>query len=461
MQRTIAGLTLGMVLLSVAICTNGQQKTADEFVSVVGQFGIMLPTTIRDDFKPDILRMEDDKLVAWEYRWNLDSDQAAIIYAVGNVDMEAKADLYLERLRDNYAPGTIRNQKKTSFAGHPGLVSVIDSPNPIRKTSRAMIWVYVLKNRVYLMSLTLDNNATMEEHLKLMSTFRLLSPTEVETRVASMLAELTPEPLAQDPAPSRPTTDAQDAALKGRVKTVTTESEPYAGELLLGTRELASIENYDEHGNIVKTVEYRNSRPVRLRLYGTNKGERAFREKRRVWIDYKGRNNSVAREPYTEQRLYTIKYKHDPDGRLLEMRVLSDDGKEMETAKYNLKAKTVGRRYDPDYRAIRIPPFGFRSLMDMIIAANLTVNVNSKDIVSTLDANGNSVEDAYQVMNGSYSRPGFDGEKYYPIYRTDKLQHEYKLDDRGNWIQRKTVALTKDKQAVPLEVTYRTITYYQ
>ena len=38
---------------------------------------------------------------------------------------------------------------------------------------------------------------------------------------------------------------------------------------------------------------------------------------------------------------------------------------------------------------------------------------------------------------------------------------EYKLDDRGNWIQRKTLALAKDKQAVPLEVTYRTITYYQ
>jgi len=421
----------------------------------------MLPTTIRDDFKYDILRMEDDKLVAWEYRWNLDSDQAAIIYAIANVDMEAKADLYLERLRDNYAPGTIRNQKKTSFAGHPGLVAVIDSANPIRKSSRAMIWIYVLKNRVYLMSLTLDDNAKMEEHLKLMSTFRLLRPTDIETRVGAMLSELTPEPLAQEPALSRPTTDSQDAALKGRVKTVITESEPYAGELLFGARETVSVEDYDEHGNIVKSVEYRNSRPVRLRLYGTYKGERAFREMRRIWLDYKDKNASVAREPVVEQKLYTIKYKHDPDGRLLEMRVLSDDGKEMETAKYNLKAKTVGRRYDPEYRAIRLPPFGFRSLMDMIMTANISVNVNSKDIVSTLDANGNSIEDAYQVLNGSYSRPGFDGEKYYPIYRTDKLQHEYKLDDRGNWIQRKTIALTKDKQAAPMEVTYRKIIYYQ
>jgi len=137
MRRTVAAFIVSLVLLSVAISTRGQQKAPEEFVSVIGQFGVMLPTTIRDDFKYDILRMEDDKLVAWEYRWNLDSDQAAIIYAIANVDMEAKADLYLERLRDNYAPGTIRNQKKTSFAGHPGLVAVIDSANPIRKSSRA------------------------------------------------------------------------------------------------------------------------------------------------------------------------------------------------------------------------------------------------------------------------------------------------------------------------------------
>src|SRR4051794_28488589 len=162
----------------MAICTSGQQKAPEEFVSVIGQFGVMLPTNIRDDFRHDIIRMDNDKLISWIYRWNLDSDQAVVLYAVGKVDFEAKADFYPEKFRDTYAPGSVRNQKKTLFAGHPGLVSVVDSPGRGRETSHAMIWTYLLKNRVYLMSLTLDDNARTEEHLKLMSTFRFLSPKD-------------------------------------------------------------------------------------------------------------------------------------------------------------------------------------------------------------------------------------------------------------------------------------------
>jgi len=212
MQPKLIAFTLTLVLLTSAICTNGQTKTPDEFVSVIGQFGVMLPSTIRDDFPYDVIRMGDEQLVAWIYRWDLDSDQAVIIHAVGTVDMEAKADLYLERFRENYAPGSIRNQKKTSFGGHPGLVSVVDSPGRGREFSRAMIWTLLIKNRAYLMSLTLDDNARIEEHLKLMSTFRLLSPKDLEPRLATMVQEITPEPLAQGSPPPRPTTDVQDAA---------------------------------------------------------------------------------------------------------------------------------------------------------------------------------------------------------------------------------------------------------
>lgn len=86
-------------------------------------------------------------------------------------------------------------------------------------------------------------------------------------------------------------------------------------------------------------------------------------------------------------------------------------------------------------------------------------------IVSTLDANGNSIEDAHQEANGSYSRPRSDGfhttEEWLLTYRTDKERHEYKFEDHGNWIQRNTLALTKDKGAVATEITYRTINYYE
>ena len=53
--------------------------------------------------------------------------------------------------------------------------------------------------------------------------------------------------------------------------------------------------------------------------------------------------------------------------------------------------------------------------------------------VSTLDANGHAIEDAFRVRDGS---------------------------NHGNWIKQKTFAL-KDKGPVPTYITYRTITYYQ
>ena len=464
MHRIISAFTLSVVLLTAAICTNGQQKAPEEFLSVIGQFGVMLPSNIRDEFRRDIIRVDNDKLVSWIYRWDLDSDQAVVLYAIGNVDFEAKADFYLEKFRDTYAPGSVLNQKKTSFAGHPGLVSVVDSPWSNRKISRAMVWTYLLKNRVYLMSLTLDDNARTEEHLKLMSTFRLLNPKDIEPRVTAMVEELTPERLPLEPAPSRPTTDARDAALKGRVKSVTTESEPYVDESLYGARELVSVENYDEQGNLVKTVVYRNSRPARVRLYGIHNGDRAFRETIRVWkfpTDSKDKN--VAVEVKLEQELYTIKYRYDAAGNLLEMRVLRDDGKEMESAKYDLKSKTVKHRYDSHFRPVP-SRLVVRSILELIMIAATAPPGKPTEIVSTLDANGNSIEDAHQVPNGSYSRPRSDGfhttEEYFLIYRTDKERHAYKFDDHGNWIQRKTFALTQDKGTIATEIIYRTITYY-
>lgn len=449
MQRKLSVFTFALVLLTVAIYTNGQQKTADEFVSPIGKFGIMLPPTSPDYFNSVKLKTGDDKLIAWVYRWALDSEQAVVIYAIGKVDLESKADFYLESFRDNYAPGSIKNQKKTSFAGHPGLVSVVDS-----STGSSIVWTYLLKNSVYLISLTLDEKSRIEDHIKLMSTFRLVSPKDIEPRLTAMVEELTPEPLAPVPALSRPTTDAQDAALKGRVRTVITESEPYVDGSLFGVVETLFVEDYDEHGNLVKTVIYKDSLPRRVRLYGSYKGERAFREIRRLhtWVESKDKKDSGVRDINAKPRVYTIKYQYDPDGELLQMRVLQEDGKEMERASYDLKAKTVTRRYDSYYQFIRaVSPLG------------------TMKMVSKLDANGHSIEDAYQVPSGitheqssDYSRLfGFTFfDKSYQRYRTDKEQHEYKYDDRGNWIQRKSFSLAKEKQVVPIAVTYRTIIYY-
>lgn len=454
MHRKLVAFTLTLVVLAVAICTNGQQKAPGEFVSPIGQFGIMLPQSKRDSYSYESFSIEGNTLIAWVDNWKLDSEQAVIIYGIGKLDLEPKADFYLETLRDKYAQGSVISQKKTSFAGHPGLISVVDTNTRFQGITRAMIWTYLIKNRVYLMSLTLDDKAKMEEHLKLMSTFRLLSPKDMETRLAELVEELTPELLPQSPVPSRPTTDAQDAALKGRVKTVITEAEPVVEGTLFGATETVSVENYDEHGNLLKTVDYRDSLPRRVRVYGSYKGERAFREKKKVWrwVDWRDKKDSGDREMMTEPRVFTIKYKHDPNGQLLQTRVFRDDDKEMGTSSYNLKERTVTHRYLPDYQ--------FRRKVTSIL---------SPKTVSTLDPSGNSIEDAYQVFAGSSYEPTYQSfypgnfianDKWYQHYKTEKEQYEYTFDSRGNWIQRKTFAVTKDNQRVPAEVTYRTIIYY-
>ncbi len=66
-------------------------------------------------------------------------------------------------------------------------------------------------------------------------------------------------------------------------------------------------------------------------------------------------------------------------------------------------------------------------------------------ITDALDANGNSIEDAYRVRDGATPISRYDGDKYIqsyePRYKTEKVKHEYELDDHGNWIKRKTFAL--------------------
>jgi hypothetical protein len=118
--------------------------------------------------------------------------------------------------------------------------------------------------------------------------------------------------LPQELARSRPATDAQDAALKGRNQSVITKSEPYLEGKLFGGRERISFESYDEQGYLTKTVDYLFSLPERVRLYGTSEGERAFRELRKFRRPPIERKGFEIKERPPEPKVFKIKYKHDP-----------------------------------------------------------------------------------------------------------------------------------------------------
>ncbi|HSE16140.1 MAG TPA: hypothetical protein VLB46_03760 [Pyrinomonadaceae bacterium] len=448
MHRRTAIFTLVALIAVIAIKANAQQPASEEFMSILGRFGIMLPANYAEHKAHLDLTLGEEKLSGALFRWVLDSDQAIISYLAGSVDFEAKADVYLKAFRDNYAQkttqGTIIGEKSTSLAGHPGLIFVIENPN-----GRTMAWVYLLKNRIYVMSLTLNDGAKMEEHVKLMSTFRFLSSKDLEPRLAKLVAELTPEPLPLEASTARPTTDAQDVALKGPVKTVITEQEHYLSEALVTNRDLVSVEDFDEKGNLTRSVLYAGTLPEAVRLYGILKGERVFREMRKfpdVVLATKKpeQKESVEKAPKPEARDFKMKYKYDKSGQLLERRVMRPDGKELESFVYDPKNKSVEHTFDPAY---------------WFMAG--TFDAADTKITSTLDANGHAMEDTIRVPEGvNYvsrsAGPGRPVTTYEQRYKTQKIKYEYELDQRGNWIKRTTF---KDKQAA--SVTYRTITYYQ
>ena len=92
------------------------------------------------------------------------------------------------------------------------------------------------------MSLSLNDPAKNEERVKVLSTFRLLSREDLQPRYAKLIEELTPAPLPQDSQSNRPTTDAQNAALKGPVKQIVTEREYLLSETFFSDREIMSRE---------------------------------------------------------------------------------------------------------------------------------------------------------------------------------------------------------------------------
>lgn len=440
--------TLIALIAVAAIGAKGQQPAPEEFISIYGRFGVMLPGNYAEHKYIDFT-LGEEKLRGSFYRWVLGSDQAMITFAAGSIDFEANADIYLKALRDNYAQTTARGnvigEKSTSSGGHAGLIFIVEN-----STGRTMVWTYLIKNRVYLMSMTLNDATRMEEHVQLMSTIRFLSLKDLEPRLAKLVSELTPEPLPQEPANDRPTTDAQDLFLKGPVKTIVTEQEPYHNGLLFGERNLVSLEDFNERGNLVKSVLYLGTLPEAVRWYGTLKGERVFREMRRFPdIVLAGsrpqQKDSVTKAPRPEPKDFKLKYKHDANGQLVEMRVIRPEGKELESFVYNSKKKTIEHTLDPAYG---------------IMAG--TFDVEKSKVTSTLDDNGHAIEDAYRVRDGaiyvSRTGPDIKVQGYEPRYKTEKVKYEYELDQRGNWTKRTTFSSTTDK---PMAVTYRTITYYQ
>lgn len=265
---------------------------------------------------------------------------------------------------------------------------------------------------------------------RILDSFRALSAAEVEAVVSRSVEAATPAPLPQAPAAARPKSDAEDEGLRGRVKTVLTESEDLAGTWSAQGRRPSSMQYFDERGNLVKWVSY-NGRgiPDSVAVYGYLDGRRVLHT-RSVWHgDGPARMVGTAAPGPAEgpdpRYSHMLKFKYDGAGRLREQTWFRNDGLRLQRYVYRYKG---GRKEE------------------LVYFANGTLG---RKHLYTLDDKGNAV-----------------GEVVYETGETapsGRYSYSHEFDAHGNWTRRVSSQWgTKDgKQGYqPHRVYYRTITYY-
>jgi len=116
--------------------------------------------------------------------------------------------------------------------------------------------------RFYVISATKLSADRFEEPLAILKTFRILSKEEY---TAKLVEENLPRSLPQEPAIPRPTSDAQQAAFKGKVKAVTTEHQ--LSPVL--KRERSREQYFNSRGDLEKEIFYStNGYPTEIFTWG-------------------------------------------------------------------------------------------------------------------------------------------------------------------------------------------------
>lgn len=437
-----------LILLSVFIATTGQAPAdpEKEFRSIAGRFGIRLPQAYTSYTPVVTLDLADQKFFVSIYRWNLPFGQFSVSHA-SNVVVErpGQTNVFFERFRARVLGQSekLLRERQTALDGHNGLELISESGNVQTVTQ-----IFVVKYRIYILTMSLSpaQRADLKPALTAFNSFRLLPPAVVEDELRKAVANFAPEALPQEPFVARPTTDAQDEGLKGKVKTVTVELEDKGNNV--GVPQIPYSETeFNERGYLTRYVEYGGDVPATVIIYGYLNGERAARMAIRPFefVLITDKPLTGPSKPASERRmLETLKfiYKYNNTGQLLERRILFTNGNEFERNVYDLKKKKMehsgGNRM-------------FGRLAD-------------RKVVYVLDATGNPVEKhSTHETRQPYSEVIAGG-----VVRTEKVTtstvkdfYTYEFDSQGNWIKQVTTRMEDGKSVLPtLEVIYRKISYF-
>lgn len=293
--------------------------------------------------------------------------------------------------------------------------------------------VYLVSRRLYQVAVMLKSDQQVYEGIavKVLDSFNLLNEDEVATARNEQAAKAQPGPLPQEPVSPRVGSDAQDEGLRGRVKTVFTESQDLSGTWTVQTRKPNSMDYYNERGNLTKRESYDYKGNLReITAYGYLDGARVS-DSESIQQEYNpppimiGPPAGEATPKYDPRYSHKFTFKYDEKKRLTEKTWIGNDGK-------------LWLRYVYKYTGSQRE--------ELVYSADGSLN---QRYLSILDDKDNEVEETiFETRDGSIR---------------SKHSYAYEFDSQGNWTKRTTSkSVTKDRRSryEPQYVYSRTIVYY-
>jgi len=291
---------------------------------------------------------------------------------------------------------------------------------------------YVVSRRLYLVSFMLRTEQRPHEALafKVLDSFTILTEDQANAALKQKAAEAEPSPLPQEPVLARVRSDAEDEGLRGKVKTVFTESEDLSGTWSVQGRKPNGKEYYNSLGNLTKREFYDyKGNLYEITVYGyldvgrVSRSKRIEREYNPPPIVLAGPAGPTPKPDPRYSNKFTFQY--DEAKRLTEKSWFMNNGE--------LQIRYV-YKYSGNHRE------------ELVYSADGSLN---QRYLAILDGKGNETEQTSFETRGGAIR--------------DKYSYTYEFDAQGNWVKQTTSKwMTKDgkSQYVPAYINYRTIVYY-
>jgi hypothetical protein len=482
----------GLIGSACAFVAYAQQP--DQFRTVFGRFAINLPAKY-SEYEFVNFEIAKYKFPVRLYRWNFEHDVFTVCVGEGSNDLDKPeyAKLFLDDLRRQYTEaklkqnGKIIDESPWAFEGHQGW-QIIERHNGVVVDLR----FFVVGYRFYTISVAVnDNQGISAARQDILASFHLLTDEQVAAEKELFIQSFAPPPLPQQPSIKRAQSDAQEENLRGPVRRVYVEEGQLLGKPQPRTKVPRTREDFDREGYLISKVDYINFMPYKAYSYGYMNGNRAYLLSERPALE----EQLITAGPKVLQApvLYEVEYRYNKSGRLEEMAVSGEKGKVKQTYSYQNKP---GRRETTfSERSLSVKDFSvqWKSVVELDADGNAVSEkrieymqapagsyvsrerpVDSYDVISNAIrgqvivppngvSKGPSVADV--VKNPNLTVRVTEPLSSNTLRRTTEsdYSYSYEYDSHGNWTKRiQSLVKRVDKQstAVPVTVTYRTITYY-